>query len=258
MPIFFHCSRIISLIRVNWTNWPPSVMISMRSRPCRRRSAAGSPSASFLARPTLSSISLACLHVERRPLASGTRGPGCTCSLVAGTTEPGVPVPSQNVSLIWSRSIPSDSARRKSVVAEPLADLGVGLVAQVELDDHVGAEVAGVEVPACSSPFCWFSMKTGSLPMSRCRSCMSYSPAMARRLMTSRFSASVSWTLSMYGSWLPSVSTQTLYGFRSSVQSGVLIGVHRLPGRQDGQLRVQVPVVLALEQADPVVEPGRP
>ena len=29
----------------------------------------------------------------------------------------------------------------------------------------------------------------------------------------------------MYGSWLPSVSTQTLYGLRSSVQVGVLIGV---------------------------------
>ena len=26
MPIFFHCSRTISLIRVYWTNWPPSVV----------------------------------------------------------------------------------------------------------------------------------------------------------------------------------------------------------------------------------------
>src|SRR6266542_6282888 len=48
---------------------------------------------------------------------------------------------------------------------------------------------------------------------------------MARRLMISKFSARVSWILSMYGSWFPSVSTQLLYGFRSSVQTDVLIGV---------------------------------
>ena len=47
---------------------------------------------------------------------------------------------------------------------------------------------------------------------------------MARRLMTSRFSPRLSWILSMYGSWFPSVSTQMLYGFRSSVQSGVVQG----------------------------------
>ena len=28
----------------------------------------------------------------------------------------------------------------------------------------------------------------------------------------------------MYGSWLPAVSTQTLYGLRSRIQVGVLIG----------------------------------
>src|SRR5687767_7720479 len=58
-----------------------------------------------------------------------------------------------------------------------------------------------------------------------CRAWRSYSPAIARRLRTSRFSARVIWILSIYGSWLPSVSTQMLYGFRSSVQIGVLIGV---------------------------------
>src|SRR3954467_10815222 len=56
------------------------------------------------------------------------------------------------------------------------------------------------------------------------RSCQSYSPAMARRLSTSRFSARVNWILSMYGSWFPSVSTQMLYGFRSSVHIGVFDG----------------------------------
>src|SRR5690606_28182698 len=56
------------------------------------------------------------------------------------------------------------------------------------------------------------------------RSWESYSPAMARRLMTSRLSPSVIWTRSMYGSWFPSVSTQMLYGFRSKVQVGVVIG----------------------------------
>ncbi len=98
MPIFFHCSRIISAICVNCTNWPPRVMISMRSRPLpslRSRK----PSASFLARPILSSISLAFLtssvaHIFRYC------GPGLYLLLSAGTTEPGVPVPSQNVSLI--------------------------------------------------------------------------------------------------------------------------------------------------------------
>ena len=52
----------------------------------------------------------------------------------------------------------------------------------------------------------------------------------------------------MYGSWLPSVSTQMLYGLRSSVQVGVLIGVDRLPGRHDRQVRVERPVVLELER----------
>jgi len=58
IPIFFHCSRIISAICVNCKNWPPSVMISRRNRPLpsvRSRK----PSPSFLANPTLSSISLA-------------------------------------------------------------------------------------------------------------------------------------------------------------------------------------------------------
>ena len=39
------------------------------------------------------------------------------------------------------------------------------------------------------------------------RSWRSYWPAMARRFSTSRFSATVIWMRSMYGSWLPAVST---------------------------------------------------
>src|SRR5882672_10047451 len=64
---------------------------------------------------------------------------------------------------------------------------------------------------------------------------------MARRLRTSRFSANVSTTLSMYGSWLPAVSTKTLYGLRSSVHVGVLIGVTVFHGDTTGRsgLRAQ-------------------
>src|SRR3954454_16500430 len=71
--------------------------------------------------------------------------------------------------------------------------------------------------------------------MSMWRAWRSYSPAIARRLTTSRFSASVNWTLSMYGSWLPSVSTQMLYGFRSSVQFGVLDGWTVFQGETTGK-----------------------
>src|SRR5687768_14799645 len=53
---------------------------------------------------------------------------------------------------------------------------------------------------------------------------------MARRFSTSRFSASWNEIFSMYGNWLPSVSTQMLYGFRSNVQCGVLIGVATFQG----------------------------
>ena len=51
-------------------------------------------------------------------------GPGLYLLPSAGTTELGVPVPSQKVSLIWSRSIPSESARRKSAVLNHLAISG--------------------------------------------------------------------------------------------------------------------------------------
>ena len=57
-----------------------------------------------------------------------------------------------------------------------------------------------------------------------CRSWMSYSPAIARRFATSVFSASVIVIRSMYGSWLPAVSTAQKYGLRSIDHVGVLIG----------------------------------
>ena len=41
-----------------------------------------------------------------------------------GATDPGTPMPSQNVSLSWSRSLPIDSARRKSAVCSHLAISG--------------------------------------------------------------------------------------------------------------------------------------
>ena len=44
--------------------------------------------------------------------------------LSAGTAEPGVPRPSQNVSLSWVRSIPSDSALRKSALVSHFATSG--------------------------------------------------------------------------------------------------------------------------------------
>src|SRR5688572_16900598 len=70
--------------------------------------------------------------------------------------------------------------------------------------------------------------------MSMWRAWKSYSPAIARRFSTSRFSASVKVTLSMYGSWLPSVSTQTEYGLRSYVQVGDVIGVTSFHGVTTG------------------------
>ena len=47
----------------------------------------------------------------------------------------------------------------------------------------------------------------------------------------------------MYGSWFPSVSTQMLYGFRSSVQVGVVHGVTVFQGETTGRsgLRDQSP-----------------
>src|SRR5260370_41309661 len=91
----------------------------MRSRPLaagRRRL----PWASFLLSPILSSISLA-FFTSRVAHIFRYCGPGLYLLLSAGTTELGGPVPSQKVSLIWSRSIPSPSARRKSAGVEHLA-----------------------------------------------------------------------------------------------------------------------------------------
>ena len=144
MPIFFHCSRIISAICVNWTNWPPSVMISMRSRPLPSRAQPVALGV-LLGQPDLVEQLVGLLDVERGPELP-VLGPGLYLLVSTGTTEPGVPVPSQNVSLIWSRSMPSDERAAEVGRVEPLADLGVGLVAQVELDDHVAAVVAGVEI----------------------------------------------------------------------------------------------------------------
>ena len=67
------------------------------------------------------------------------------------------------------------------------------------------------------------------------RTWKSYSPAIARKATISGFSASVIEILSMYGSWLPSVSTQMLYGFRSSTQLGVLIGWVVFHGERTGR-----------------------
>src|SRR4051812_47674964 len=58
---------------------------------------------------------------------------------------------------------------------------------------------------------------------------------MARRFTTSRFSARLNWILSMYGNWLPSVSTQMLYGFRSKTHSGVVHGCTVFHGETTGR-----------------------
>src|SRR3954469_18814512 len=71
---------------------------------------------------------------------------------------------------------------------------------------------------------------------------------MARRLTTSRFSASVNWTLSMYGSWLPSVSTQMLYGLRSIVQLGVLTGWTVFQGETTGRSGLSAQLALNLNR----------
>ena len=69
------------------------------------------------------------LQVERRPLCA-TPAPGCRSSRRPGAAEPGVPRPRQKVSFSWSRSMPSDSAWRKSLLRIHFAISGSSVVAR--------------------------------------------------------------------------------------------------------------------------------
>ena len=119
-------------------------------------------------------------------------GPGLCGRLSAGAIEPGVPTPSQKVSLSWSRSMPERQRAAEVGVGQPLRDLGIGRVALIDLEHRVRAVEGEIEMHVVVAAFSWFSRITGSLAMSMWRSCRSYSPAMARRFSTSRSSASVS------------------------------------------------------------------
>ena len=59
----------------------------------------------------------------------------------------------------------------------------------------------------------------------------------------------------MYGSWLPSVSTPQKYGFRSSVQSGVLIGVTVFQADRTGSSGLSAQLYLALSCATQLSNP---
>ena len=144
MPIFFHCSRIISAICVNWTNWPPSVMISMRSRPLPSRAQAVALGV-LLGQPDLVQHLVGLLHVERGPHLPVLRA---RVVLVAvrghDRARRARAQPERLVDLV---AVDAERQRAAEVGrVQPLGDLGVGVVVQVELDDHVAAVVAGVEI----------------------------------------------------------------------------------------------------------------
>src|SRR5947207_1820855 len=71
------------------------------------------PSASFWVSPALCSRSFACFWSNVDHFCRHS-GPGLYLFDSAGAPEPGVPTPRKKVSLICSRSMPSESARRKS------------------------------------------------------------------------------------------------------------------------------------------------
>ena len=100
-------------------------MIWMRSRsPLSVRTR--KPAESFFARPILSSSALACAMSSTDHFLRHS-GPGFCGMLSPGAGDPGVPMPSQNVSFSWSRSMPSDSARRKSALVSHLRISGSAL-----------------------------------------------------------------------------------------------------------------------------------
>ena len=121
-PIFLsHCWATISLMPVQLTNAAPTVVTVRMSGPppsVRMRM----PSGPFW-RPSLSRISLACFGSS---VECSLREPGPALNSVdsAGAGPPGSPWPSQNTSLSWSRSMPSESAMRNSLFVSHLAISG--------------------------------------------------------------------------------------------------------------------------------------
>ena len=77
------------------------------------------PSASFLVSPILSSSSFACLTSRVDHLVRHS-GPAFSGELSSAISELGVPIPRKNASLNWSRSMPIESARRKSTLVSHL------------------------------------------------------------------------------------------------------------------------------------------
>ena len=71
---------------------------------------------------------------------------GIVLIMSTGTTDLGVPVPSQKISLICSRSMPMARGPAEVLVFNHLAISGSLIVGQVELDDQVAAVVSRVEI----------------------------------------------------------------------------------------------------------------
>ena len=223
--------------------WP----LSVRSR---------YPSASFLVRPILSSSSFACL-TSRTAHFFRHSGPGLYGEDSSGATEPGVPTPSQNDSLSWSRSTPSASAWRKSLVPQPLGDLRIGAEALVGLPGGVRAVGGRVEADRVVALL---------LVLQEDRQ-LAHADVALLRVVLAGDGAEVEHFEVLGQRHLDLVQVRKLVplgvdGVEERVplqhQVGVLIGEVGLPGAEDRQIDVEPPVDLELEVADPVVEARRP
>ena len=231
MPIFFHCSRTISAICVNGTNCAAHAScISMRSAALAVGCAGGTPRRpSCRARSCRASRSPS--SGRRSTRACGTRARGCTCWRLAGDDEPGVPdaEPERLVDLV---AVDAERQRAPEVgVVEPLRDLRVGLVAQVELERAVAAVVAGVEVDLVVALLLVLEedrqLAEVDVPLLEVVLAGDGAQVEDLQVLGQRAAGPCRCT----GAGCPSVSTQMLYGLRSSVQVGVLIGRDGLPGR---------------------------
>ena len=143
MPILRHWSATISAsfgygrnaaIAITWMR--SRSPLSVRSR---------KPSASFFASPILSSSALACATSSTDHFLRQS-GPGLCGMLSPGAGEPGVPTPSQNVSFNWSRSMPSDSARRKSALVSHLRTSGIARETLVHVEHEVGSGKSEIQM----------------------------------------------------------------------------------------------------------------
>ena len=114
MPIFFQCWATISIIWAYGRNAAATVVtVRRKSWPLSVRSR--NPSGSFLVSPTLSSSSFACLTSSVDHLVRHS-GPAFSGEASSPINELGVAIPRKNASLNWSRSMPIESARRKSAL----------------------------------------------------------------------------------------------------------------------------------------------